>query len=197
MEKDLVYLVWTERKTGNKYKVAELYKQGNTFYFKYILENVKEAQKAGFKLLVAFPQINALYDNPKLFANFAARLPEPTRPEIKELDLLEKDFNSKLNNLYEELNNKIASILPIDNKDVMEECRQCEPNYINETTFYIDPINKYDIGVQVAGDFRFRNFVDLNHFISFYEENKSKYIIVDEYDSEFTLDEFLKEVNFK
>ena len=55
--------------------------------------------------------------------------------------------------------------------DVMEECRQCEHNYINETTFYIDPINKYDIGVQVAGDFRFRNFVDLNHFISFYEEN--------------------------
>ena len=71
MEKDLVYLVWTDTKTGNKYKVAELYKQGNTFYFKYILENVKEAQKAGFKLLVAFPQINALYDNPKLFANFA------------------------------------------------------------------------------------------------------------------------------
>ena len=32
-------------------------------------------------MLVAFPQINALYDNPKLFANFAARLPEPTRPE--------------------------------------------------------------------------------------------------------------------
>ncbi len=55
------------------------------------------------------------------------------------MDLLEKDFNSKLNNLY----------------------------------------------------------VDLNHFISFYEENKSKYIIVDEYDTEFTLDEFLNEVNFK
>lgn len=85
MEKDLVYLVWTDVNTGNKYKVAELYKQENTFYFKYILDNVKEAQKVGFKLLVAFPQINALYDNPKLFANFAARLPEPTRPEIKEI----------------------------------------------------------------------------------------------------------------
>ena len=85
MKKDLVYLVWTDVNTGNKYQVAELYKQENTFYFKYILDNVKEAQKAGFKLLVAFPQINALYDNPKLFANFAARLPEPTRPEIKEI----------------------------------------------------------------------------------------------------------------
>ncbi len=85
MKKDLVYLVWTDIKTGNKYKVAELYKIDNEFYFRYILENVKEAQKNGFKLLIAFPQINALYDNPKLFAIFAARLPEPSRPEIKEI----------------------------------------------------------------------------------------------------------------
>lgn len=74
MEKDLVYLVWTDVKTGNKYKVAELYKMHNTFYFKYILENVKEAQKSGFKLLIAFPQINALYDNPKLFATFCSKI---------------------------------------------------------------------------------------------------------------------------
>ena len=77
MKQDLVYLVWTDYKTGNKYKVAKLYKE--------ILENVKEAQKNGFSLLIAFPQINALYDNPQLFAVFAARLPEPTRPEIKEI----------------------------------------------------------------------------------------------------------------
>lgn len=85
MEKDLVYLVWTDIKTGNQYKVAELYKQDNKFYFRYILENVKEAQKNGFKLLVAFPQINALYDNPRLFAVFSTRLPDETRPEIKEI----------------------------------------------------------------------------------------------------------------
>lgn len=120
-----------------------------------------------------------------------------TKKIIKELDLLEKEFNLKLNNLYEELNNKVANILPINNEDVMEECRQYEPNYINEIKIYVDPINKYDIGVQIAGDFRFRNFVDLNHFIRFYEENKSKYIIIDEYNTEFTLDEFLKEINFK
>lgn len=85
MEEDLVYLVWTDIKTGNKYKVAKLYKENKTFYFKYIPENVKEAQQDGFNLLIAFPQINTLYDNPKLFATFAARLPEPTRPEIKEI----------------------------------------------------------------------------------------------------------------
>lgn len=85
MEQDLVYLVWKDVKTGNKYKVAKLYKENGTFYFKYIIENVKEASKNGFELLIAFPQINALYDNPELFAVFASRLPEPTRPEIKEI----------------------------------------------------------------------------------------------------------------
>lgn len=85
MEKDLVYLVWTDVNTGNQYKVAELYKENETYYFKYILENVKDAQKNGFTLLIAFPQINALYDNPQLFAVFSSRLPESTRPEIKEI----------------------------------------------------------------------------------------------------------------
>ena len=85
MEKDLVYLVWTDVKTGNKYKVAMLYKENETYYFKYILENVKEAQKDGFELLVAFPQINATYENPRLFAVFGARLPDKRRPEIEQI----------------------------------------------------------------------------------------------------------------
>lgn len=51
MEKDLVYLVWKNTNTRNKYKVAMLYKENGTHYFKYILENVKEAQKDEFELL--------------------------------------------------------------------------------------------------------------------------------------------------
>ena len=85
MEQDVVYLVWKDQRTGNKYKVAKLYKENDVFYFKYIPENVKEAKKDGFELLIAFSQINATYENPHLFAVFAARLPEPTRPEIKEI----------------------------------------------------------------------------------------------------------------
>ncbi len=85
MKKDLVYLVWTDINTGNKYKIAELYKKDEKFYFKYILDNVKEAQKNGFTLLIAFPQINATYENPHLFAVFGARLPDKRRPEIKEI----------------------------------------------------------------------------------------------------------------
>lgn len=43
MNEDLVYLVWTDVHTGNKYRVAVLYKENEKFYFKYILENIKEA----------------------------------------------------------------------------------------------------------------------------------------------------------
>lgn len=120
-----------------------------------------------------------------------------TKKIIKELDLLEKEFNLKLNNLYEELNNKVAKILPINNEEVIEECRQYEPDYRNEIRFYLDSINKLDFGVYSSGVFHFRRFDNLNNFICFYKENGNKYIIVDEYNNEFTLDEFLEDVNLK
>ncbi len=84
-KKDLVYLVWKDVKTDKKYKVAELYKPNNTFYFKYILENLKEAQENGFMPLIPFPQINAIYYSPFLFASFATRLPDKRRPDIKKI----------------------------------------------------------------------------------------------------------------
>ena len=43
-----------------------------------------------------------------------------TNKIIDELKVLEEDFNTKLNKLYEELNNRVASILPINNEDVIE-----------------------------------------------------------------------------
>ena len=116
---------------------------------------------------------------------------------IEELHLIEKDFNIKLENLYNELNKKITNILPINNENVIEECRQYEPDYRNETRFYLDSINKPDFGVYTSGNFRFRRFGNLNEFVKFYEENKDKYIIVDEYNEEFTLNNFLKEVKLK
>ena len=102
-----------------------------------------------------------------------------TNKTIEELDLLEENFNIKLESLYNELNEKIANILPINNENVIEECRQYEPDYRNEIRFYLDSINKLDFGVYTSGNFRFRRFGNLNKFLKFYEENKDKYIIVD------------------
>ena len=55
------------------------------FYFKYIFDNVKEAQKDGFTLLVSFPDIHKTYYCPHLFAVFGARLPTKNRPEIDKI----------------------------------------------------------------------------------------------------------------
>lgn len=120
-----------------------------------------------------------------------------TKQTIEKLKDLENNFNIKLENLYKELNKEITSILPIENNDVLEECRQYEPDYSNETRFYLDSINELDFGVYSSGTFRFRKFRSLNDFITFYKENENKYIIVDEYNREFTLDEFLEDVNLK
>ncbi len=120
-----------------------------------------------------------------------------TKEHIEKLEEIEKNFNAKLENLYKELNKEIISILPIQNDDVLEECRQYEPDYRNETRFYLDSINKLDFGVYSSGTFRFRRFANLNDFIYFYKENWNKYIIVDEYNRELTLDEFLEDVNLK
>ena len=120
-----------------------------------------------------------------------------TKEHIKILEELEKDFNAKLEHLYNELNKEIVSILPIQNNNVLEECRQYEPDYRNETKFYLDSINKLDFGVYSSGTFRFRRFSNLNNFMVFYNENENKYIIVDEYNREFTLDKFLEDVNLK
>ncbi len=116
MERDLVYLIWKDVNTGDKYKVATLYKENGKFYFKYILENVKEAQKVGFKLLVAFPQINAIYENPQLFANFATRLPNENRPEIKEI--LETYGMTEYDEF--ELLKRSGAKLPIDNYEFVK-----------------------------------------------------------------------------
>lgn len=114
--KDSIYLVWTNSMTNEKYKVAELYKQNETFYFKY-LDDISEALHNGFKPLIAFPDIKRTYDNPKLFAVFASRLPEPNRPDINKIlsicgmkeydafELLKRGGGKKHNDNYEFVSN--------------------------------------------------------------------------------------------
>lgn len=107
--KDSIYLLWTNSITKQKYKVAELYKQNEMFYFKY-LDNIDEAINNGFKPLIAFPDIKRTYDNPKLFAVFASRLPEPNRPEI---DKILNSYNMKKYDAFELLKKGGGKYIPI------------------------------------------------------------------------------------
>lgn len=54
-------------------------------YFRYILSGVEEAKQFGFTSLVAFPELEKVYECPFLGANFGARLPDKRRPEIDKI----------------------------------------------------------------------------------------------------------------
>ena len=69
MERDTLYLIWTDSES-NRYKVAELYKENDKYYFKYILDEVKRAMEKGFTLLIGFSTVNATYENTRAFPSF-------------------------------------------------------------------------------------------------------------------------------
>lgn len=110
MNKDAVYLYWNNN-DKKSYKVAKLYKENNKYYFMYLKECLKEAFENGFDTLIAFPDIDKLYENDKLFAAFACRLPDKRRPDIKEiLDTYGLEEYDEY-----ELLKKNGAKLPIDN----------------------------------------------------------------------------------
>ena len=63
--RDYLLLVWKEPKTRRCYTIGELSKNGQ-FEFSYGYE-VREAIDAGFKLLIAFPDIEKVYKNDILY----------------------------------------------------------------------------------------------------------------------------------
>lgn len=79
--RDYLLLVWKEPETKRKYIVGELSRNGQ-FEFSYGYE-VHKAISAGFELLIAFPDINTVYQNDHLFPVFASRLPDPKRKGIE------------------------------------------------------------------------------------------------------------------
>lgn len=85
MNDDLVYLIWNDKENNEKYVVAKLYKKDNKYYFEYILNNVVEAKKKGFTLLISFPNENNIYTSNRLFASFSSRLPDKRRPDIEKI----------------------------------------------------------------------------------------------------------------
>ncbi len=85
MMNDLVYLAWNDSKKNKKYIIAKLYKKKKIYHFEYITQNVEEAKKDGFNLLISFPDENKIYTNNRLFATFSSRLPDKRRPDINKI----------------------------------------------------------------------------------------------------------------
>lgn len=118
-----------------------------------------------------------------------------TDKKLNDSDILINKFNIQLLNQYEEFNKKLNSIIPINNDEVFEECRQYAKEYKPTIILPIE-INDYKIGVTSGGKFKFKRdkFYSLDDFQKFYKQNSDKYKIVDEYEQTYTLNEFIKKI---
>ncbi|MBU3219538.1 HipA N-terminal domain-containing protein [Clostridium algidicarnis] len=82
--RDYIYLIWKDYKTRQRYIVGELSQNGKC-EFKYRIEDVNKAIENGFEPLIAFPNINEVYESYDIFPAFSSRLPDKRRKDVKEI----------------------------------------------------------------------------------------------------------------
>ncbi|GCD11646.1 hypothetical protein [Clostridium tagluense] len=82
--RDYLYLIWKDYKTRQKYIIGELSKNGK-YEFKYRINDVDNAIKNGFEPLIAFANINEVYESYDMFPAFSSRLPDKRRKDVKEI----------------------------------------------------------------------------------------------------------------
>ncbi len=141
--RDYIYLAWQNPTTRKKYIVGELSKNG-LFEFMYGFE-VKEAEKDGFKLLVGFSDIQAVYKNNILFPVFSSRLPDKKRKNIQ--DILKKYGLEEFDDY--KLLKRSGAKLPIDNLEFIDPIDPDTQEKELERKFYVAG-PKYYIGCDGA-----------------------------------------------
>ncbi|MFA6807556.1 MAG: HIRAN domain-containing protein [Eubacteriales bacterium] len=112
--RDYLLLIWKQPKTRSRYIIGELSKNGQ-FEFSYGYE-VNAAITVGFELLIAFPNIEKVYENENLFSVFVSRLPDPKRKGIE--TILNKYGLTEYNSY--ELLKRSGARLPIDNLEFID-----------------------------------------------------------------------------
>ncbi|GAA0742098.1 HipA N-terminal domain-containing protein [Clostridium oceanicum] len=83
-DRDYIYLVWKDYKTSQRYVIGKLSKNGK-YQFEYRCEDVNKAIENGFEPLIAFPDINKIYESYDIFPAFSSRLPDKRRKDVKEI----------------------------------------------------------------------------------------------------------------
>lgn len=82
--RDYLYLIWKSETSRRQYIVGQLTKNGQ-YEFKYNQNELADAKKDGFELLVSFPNENEIYRSDILFPSFSSRLPDRKRKDIKRI----------------------------------------------------------------------------------------------------------------
>lgn len=91
---NIIWMIW-KNEQEESFKVGELHKSGEKYYFKYDIDGVKRAEVYGFSPLPDFPRVDAEYFREELFHSFSQRLPWNGKREsnsvLKEYNLEEFD----------------------------------------------------------------------------------------------------------
>ncbi len=143
--KDYLYLIWHDKINKKQFIVGKLSKNGK-FEFEYS-DEIEEARKNGFNLLVTFPKIKK-YESDVLFPIFSSRLPDRRRSDIKEI--LNK-YNLSEYEPYELLKASGAK-LPIDDLMFIDPILDCNNIisrrfYVAGSRHYMDCIQKENIEI--------------------------------------------------
>jgi hypothetical protein len=135
--RDYIYLVWKDYKTSQRYIIGELCKNGK-YEYKYRVKDVANVIKNGFEPLVAFPNVNEVYESHDIFPAFSSRLPDKRRKDVKEI--LAKYKLEKYDAF--ELLKKSGGKLPTDSLEFIDPIFLDETNI--EREFYVAGVRHHD-----------------------------------------------------
>lgn len=133
--KDYLYLIWKCAATRRQYIIGQLTKNGH-YEFQYG-EEIEEALKAGFQLLVPFEDISRTYECEELFPVFASRLPDKKRKDIHKIL---KKYGLDKYDPYQLLK-KSGARLPIDNLQFIDPILDFDHAF--EKGFYVAGARHY------------------------------------------------------
>lgn len=92
--RDVIWMIW-KNDQGEPFKVGELSKTSEKYYFKYDIDGVKKAGAYGFTTLPYLPKADVEYFREELFSSFSNRLSFHGKKDItsilKEYNLQEYD----------------------------------------------------------------------------------------------------------
>ena len=95
--KNIIWMIW-KNDQGEPFKVGELSKSAEKYYFKYDIDGVKKAEAYGFSPLPYLPRIDAEYFREELFRSFSERLPWHGK---KDVNSVLKEYNLEEYNAFE------------------------------------------------------------------------------------------------
>lgn len=92
--KNIIWMLWRNDQ-GEPFKVGELSRREEKYYFRYDNDGVKKAEKYGFSPLPKLPRIDTEYFREELFCSFLTRIPGNGKKDVnsvlKEYHLVEYD----------------------------------------------------------------------------------------------------------